>query len=97
MQNQQARGFTPEFVNDSTCCSALDKNQKSTKFLPGAYPLTRKDNTTTVKETMMIDENLARIRAHRNNIQRYRRLLATRLSDLERAYVEKRPPVWRNR
>lgn len=38
----------------------------------------------------MIDENLARLRAHRNNIQRYRRLLATRLSELERAYVLKR-------
>ena len=39
---------------------------------------------------MMIDENLARLRAHRNNIQRYRRLLATRLSELERAYILKR-------
>ena len=38
----------------------------------------------------MIDENLARLRAHRNNIHRYRRLLATRLTDLERAYVERR-------
>jgi hypothetical protein len=38
----------------------------------------------------MIDENLARLRAHRNNIHRYRRLLATHLSDLERAYVERR-------
>jgi hypothetical protein len=39
---------------------------------------------------MMIEENLARLRAHRNNIHRYRRLLATHLSDLERAYVERR-------
>ena len=38
----------------------------------------------------MIDENLARLRAHRNNTQRYRRLLATRLSELERAYILKR-------
>ena len=38
----------------------------------------------------MIDETLALIRAHRNNIQRYRRLLATRLSELERAYIERR-------
>ena len=29
---------------------------------------------------MMIDENLARLRAHRNNIHRYRRLLATHRS-----------------
>jgi hypothetical protein len=36
----------------------------------------------------MIDENLARLRAHCNNIHRYRRLLATCLSDLERDYIE---------
>ena len=39
---------------------------------------------------MMIDKNLARLRAHRNNVHRYRRLLATQLSDLERAYIERR-------
>lgn len=39
---------------------------------------------------MMFDEDLARIRAHRNNIHRYRRLLKTRLSDLERQFVERR-------
>jgi hypothetical protein len=39
---------------------------------------------------MMIDENLARLRAHRNNIHRYRRLLATQLTDLERTYIERR-------
>ena len=32
----------------------------------------------------MIEENLARLRAHRNNIRRYERLLATQLSDLDR-------------
>jgi hypothetical protein len=39
---------------------------------------------------MMMDEKLARLRAHRNNIHRYRRLLATQLTDLERAYIERR-------
>ena len=39
---------------------------------------------------MMIDENLARLRARRNNVHRYRRLLATQLSDLERAYIDRR-------
>jgi hypothetical protein len=39
---------------------------------------------------MMIDENLARLRAHRNNVHRYLRLLSTQLSDLERAYIERR-------
>jgi hypothetical protein len=39
---------------------------------------------------MMIEEHLARLRAHRNNIHRYRRLLATNLSEVEQAYIEKR-------
>jgi hypothetical protein len=39
---------------------------------------------------MVIDEQFARLRAHRNNVLRYRKLLATYLSDLERAYVERR-------
>lgn len=37
---------------------------------------------------MMIDVSLAR--THRNNIDRYRRLLETKLSDLERQYIERR-------
>nr|WP_157348702.1 hypothetical protein [Bradyrhizobium pachyrhizi] len=39
---------------------------------------------------MILDEGIARIRAHRSNIHRYRRLLKTRLSDLERQFVERR-------
>jgi hypothetical protein len=39
---------------------------------------------------MMIDENLARLRAHRNSVQRYRRLLGTQLSEVERAYILRR-------
>ncbi|UWU80501.1 hypothetical protein N2603_19140 [Bradyrhizobium huanghuaihaiense] len=38
----------------------------------------------------MLDEDLARIRAHRNNIHRYRRLLRTKLSELERQFIERR-------
>jgi hypothetical protein len=38
----------------------------------------------------MLDADLARIRAHRSNIRRYRRLLRTRLSDLERQFIERR-------
>ena len=38
----------------------------------------------------MIDQNLALMRAHRNNIHRYRRLLATQLTDHERSYIERR-------
>jgi hypothetical protein len=39
---------------------------------------------------MMLDENLARLRAHRNNIHRYRRLLNTRLTDTEKAFILRR-------
>lgn len=39
---------------------------------------------------MMFDENLARMRTHRTNIHRYRRLLNTKLSDIERQFFERR-------
>jgi len=38
----------------------------------------------------MLDEKLALLRAHRNNISRYRRLLKTNLTELERRFIEKR-------
>jgi hypothetical protein len=38
----------------------------------------------------MIEEILARLRAHRSNVGRYKRLLKTQLSDLERAFIAKR-------
>ena len=38
----------------------------------------------------MIDQQLARLRTHRSNIQRYRNLLQTSLTDLERQFVQKR-------
>ena len=38
----------------------------------------------------MMDENIARLRSHRNNVARYRRLLQTRLRDLEREFIERR-------
>jgi hypothetical protein len=40
--------------------------------------------------TMMTDFLTAKIRSHRRNIQRYSRLLATSLSELERQYLHKR-------
>jgi hypothetical protein len=40
--------------------------------------------------TLMIEEKLARLQAHRNNIYRYRRLFKTPLTDLERQYLERR-------
>jgi hypothetical protein len=38
----------------------------------------------------MIDFHVARVRGHRQNIERYCRLLATELTDLERQYLHKR-------
>lgn len=39
---------------------------------------------------MTLEDKLARLRTHRNNIHRYHRLIKTRLSDLEREYIESR-------
>ena len=38
----------------------------------------------------MIDQQLAQLRTHRSNIQRYRNLLKTSLTELERQFVQKR-------
>ena len=38
----------------------------------------------------MIDEKLALLRTHRNNITRYRRLLKTKLTEYERQFIERR-------
>jgi hypothetical protein len=38
----------------------------------------------------MIDEDLARLRAHRANIDRYRKLLEGNLTDLESTFVQRR-------
>lgn len=40
--------------------------------------------------TMMVDEKLARIRARTSNIRRYRRLLKTELTEIERCFILKR-------
>lgn len=38
----------------------------------------------------MFEETLARLRTHHKNVQRYRQLLDTRLTDFEREYIGKR-------
>ena len=38
----------------------------------------------------MTELSIVRLRTHRRNIQRYRRLLETRLTDLERQFIEER-------
>jgi hypothetical protein len=49
-----------------------------------------KDHQSPSGVTLMIDEDFARIRAHRSNIGRYQRLLRTTLSELEREFLERR-------
>ena len=39
---------------------------------------------------MMMDEELALLRGHRNNISRYQRLLKTELTEFERRFIERR-------
>jgi hypothetical protein len=50
----------------------------------------RKRKARPLGMTMMMDERLARLQAHRSNIRRYDRLLKTRLSEVERQFIEKR-------
>jgi hypothetical protein len=38
----------------------------------------------------MRDENFALMRRHRNNIARYRKLIRTELTDLEREFIKRR-------
>lgn len=38
----------------------------------------------------MLEETLARLRAHHKNVQRYRQLLDTGLTDFEREYIGRR-------
>jgi hypothetical protein len=42
------------------------------------------------RKTQMNDEKLARLRIRRDNLHRYRRLLRTQLTELERTYLERR-------
>jgi hypothetical protein len=37
-----------------------------------------------------MDERIARLRTHRNNINRYRGLLKTKLTEVEKQYLERR-------
>jgi hypothetical protein len=45
-------------------------------------------NSNLIGWTM--DERIARLRTHRNNINRYRGLLETKLTEIEKQYIERR-------
>jgi hypothetical protein len=42
------------------------------------------------EDNRMIDENWDHLHVRRNNVRRYRRLLQTELTELERRYIERR-------
>lgn len=50
----------------------------------------RKSKPAPAQDPVKIDIDSARIAAHRNNIARYRRLLRTHLTPLERDFIERR-------
>jgi len=50
----------------------------------------REFSSRTQRVNRMIDENWDYLRARRNNVSRYRRLLQTELTDLERRFIERR-------
>jgi hypothetical protein len=55
-----------------------------------ALCLERELTPLVIGRRQMIEQQLARVRTHRSNIQRYRNLLQTSLTELERQFVEKR-------
>ena len=73
------------------CIWLLDSHGTETTLSRG-MPLEAKGiNCARQRMTMMIDdEQLARMRTHRNNIHRYRHLLQTKLTELERDFINKR-------
>jgi hypothetical protein len=59
-------------------------------FLRRVGNLGMKANSPHSEDNWMIDENWAHLHARRNNVRRYRRLLQTELTELERQYIERR-------
>jgi hypothetical protein len=55
----------------------------------GSLAIIQKSNKNT-KGTKMSDLDAVRIAVHQNNVSRYRRLLRTKLTEIERQYVERR-------
>jgi hypothetical protein len=70
----------------------LDSQMALANFFRWApAPSSRKDSCNDRQRmTTVMDEKLARLRTHCYNIGRYRRLLKTKLTDLERHFTERR-------
>ena len=98
---QSSRALVPG-VREETAPDYSGRTQLRPELQPGKclfsstrarWPRTlifSKNALVTVKGYGMIDENIARLRTYRNNIRRYRRLLKTTLTDLEREFLERR-------
>jgi hypothetical protein len=74
-------------ILDALC--ALDRNDATSR--PQVETFDDRGSTPAPAQGLMqLDINGARIAAHRNNIARYRRLLRTHLTPLERDFIERR-------
>ena len=80
----------PVIARRLVLCQCVPPPKQSLRFPSGRYCKAGSHDPKSVRVTTMIDEKLARRRAHENNIARYRRLLQTRLSDVERHFIESR-------
>jgi hypothetical protein len=58
--------------------------------LTSLFRIKGKNSLLVTVSIMINDQHLARLRAHRSNIQRYRNLLQTSLTELERQFVQRR-------
>jgi hypothetical protein len=68
---------------------ALDR-EGETPRTPSGLPRHRRPKPDPARDSVEFDIDGARIRAHRNNIARYRKLLRTHLTPLERVFIERR-------
>src|SRR6266498_3174500 len=86
-----SRGMGRPVIARAACSVSVRAASKTVlRFPSGRYCKAGSHDPKSVRVTTMIDEKLARRRAHENNIARYRRLLQTRLSDVERHFIESR-------
>jgi hypothetical protein len=71
--------------------TALEKAEAAARAAKSSIPRYRYfQDFLHLSGSIMIDDKLAHLRAHVSNISRYRRLLKTNLSELERQFLERR-------
>lgn len=76
--------------------ATLQPSEGTSGWQAGSYEVHRANRPRSLGSrpdngmTTMIDDELAQLRAHRNNISRYHRLLKTKLTEFERRFIERR-------